>query len=90
MTSAFHVSARNMQPQWSAVDQDIRSNSVIVRNLSPATGEETIIIHFQRKRNGGGEVERVRFLGEGVAVVTFETSEGWWRLMNACDIFWCK
>jgi len=66
-----------MQPQWSAVHQDIPSNSVIVRNLSPSTREDTIIIHFQKKRNGGGEVERVQLLSEGVAVVTFETSEGW-------------
>jgi len=77
MTNAFRVSARNMQPQWSAVNQDIPSNSVIVRNLSPSTREETIIIHFQKKRNGGGEVEGVRLFGEGVAVVTFEKLEGW-------------
>jgi hypothetical protein len=66
-----------MQQQWSTVHQDIPSNSVIVKNLSPATREETIIIHFQKKKNGGGEVERVRLLSEGVAVVTFEKSEGW-------------
>ena len=77
MTSAFRVSARDMEPQWSAVHQDIPSNRVIVRNLSPSTREETITIHFQRKRNGGGEVEGVRLLSEGVAVVTFEKSEGW-------------
>lgn len=77
MTSAFSVSTRNMQQQWSTVHQDIPSNSVIVKNLSPATREETIIIHFQKKKNGGGEVERVRLLSEGVAVVTFEKSEGW-------------
>ena len=77
MTRAFSVSARDMHPQWCAVHQDIPSNSVIVRNLSPLTREETIIIHFQKRRNGGGEVDRVRLLSEGVAVVTFEKSEGW-------------
>lgn len=77
MTSAFSVSARKTQSLWNAVHQDIPSNSVIVKNLSPATSEDTIMIHFQRKRNGGGEVERVRLLSEGVAVVTFEKSEGW-------------
>lgn len=66
-----------MQQQWSTVHQDFPSSSVIVKNLSSATREETIIIHFQKKRNGGGEVERVRLLSEGVAVVTFEKSEGW-------------
>lgn len=77
MTSAFRVNARDMQPQWSAVHQGIPSNSVIVRNLSPSTREETIIIHFQKQRNGGGEVDGVRLLSEGVAVVTFEKPEGW-------------
>lgn len=79
MTRAFRVSARDMHPQWCAVHLDIPSNanSVIVRNLSPSTREETIIIHFQKKRNGGGEVDKVRLLSEGVAVVTFEKSEGW-------------
>ena len=67
-----------MPQQW-----DIRgssSSSVIVRNLSTATTEETIIIHFQKRKNGGGEVESVRLLSEGVALVTFETSQGWWNL----------
>ena len=77
MKRAFRVSARDMHPQWCAVHLDIPSNSVIVRNLSPSTREETIIIHFQKKRNGGGEVDKVRLLSEGVAVVTFEKSEGW-------------
>lgn len=77
MTRAFRVSAGDMHPQWCAVDQDIPSNSVIVRNLSHSTREEIIIIHFQKKRNGGGEVDRVRLLSEGVAVVTFEKPEGW-------------
>ena len=77
MPKVNRASARDMQTQWCAVNQDIPSNSVIVRNLSPATREETIIIHFQRRRNGGGEVDGVRLLSEGVAVVTFEKPEGW-------------
>lgn len=52
------------------------ANRVIVKNLSPTTSEETIIIHFQRRKNGGGEVDSVRLLSEGVAVVTFEKPEG--------------
>ena len=88
MTNAFSHGTRNMQQQWSTVQQDIPpSNSVVVKNLSPATREETVIIHFQKKRNGGGEVERVRLLSEGVAVVTFEKSEGWYSVMNLCHIF---
>ncbi|KAL9972368.1 hypothetical protein ACROYT_G018653 [Oculina patagonica] len=64
-----------MLQQWNTVPLGTDSSSVIVKNLSPATKEDTIIIHFQKRRNGGGEVESVRFLSEGVAVVTFETSQ---------------
>ena len=55
---------------------DLFSKSILVKNISPATREEDIFIHFQRKRNGGGEVDCVRLLGERTAVVTFEKSEG--------------
>ena len=55
---------------------DLISKSILVKNISPATREKDIFIHFQRKRNGGGEVDYVRLLGERTAVVTFEKSEG--------------
>ena len=91
MAKAYYMNERRMVQQW-----DIRgstSSSVIVRNLSPATTEETIIIHFQKRKNGGGEVEGVRLLSEGVAVVTFETSQGWWNLtipVTYVSICWIK
>ncbi|KAJ7385196.1 Poly (ADP-ribose) polymerase [Desmophyllum pertusum] len=75
MTTASYVNERNMlQSRNKAIHEDTASNnSVIVKNLSPVTSKETIIIHFQKRRNGGGEVDSVRLLSEGVAVVTFET-----------------
>ena len=54
---------------------DLSSKSVVIKNVSPETKEEDVIIHFQRKRNGGGEVDCVRMLGDGTAVITFEKSE---------------
>ena len=50
--------------------------SVLVKNLSPKSTEKEVIIHFQKRRNGGGEVDCVRILREGTAVVTFEKIEG--------------
>lgn len=77
MATASYVNERNMlQSRNKAIHEDTASNSVIVKNLSPATSKETIIIHFQKRRNGGGEVDSVRLLSEGVAVVTFETYAG--------------
>ncbi|CAH3112853.1 unnamed protein product [Porites lobata] len=53
---------------------DFASRKVIVKNLSPITKQEDIIIHFQRRGNGGGEVDSVHMLNERAAVVTFEES----------------
>ena len=55
---------------------DSASRRVIVKNLSPVTKQEDIIIHFQRRGNGGGEVDSVHMLNERAAVVTFEKSTG--------------
>lgn len=38
--------------------------------------EENITIHFQRKKNGGGEVEKVTLLTGGQAMVVFEDPTG--------------
>ena len=63
----------NPQPR----NTSVANKSVVVKNLSPSTSKEAIIIYFQRRRNGGGEVDGVCLRGEGVAVVTFEKEEGW-------------
>ena len=59
---------------------DSASRKVIVKNLSPITKQEDIIIHFQRRGNGGGEVDSVHMLNERAAVVTFEKSIGKFEL----------
>ena len=59
---------------------DSASRRVIVKNLSPITKQEDIIIHFQRRGNGGGEVDSVHMLNERAAVVTFEKSIGKFEL----------
>ena len=59
---------------------DFASRKVIVKNLSPVTKQEDIIIHFQRRGNGGGEVDSVHMLNERAAVVTFEESTGKFEL----------
>lgn len=76
MAKAFGVNERSMLRRWKTFHQENNTSSVIVKNLSPATAKETIIIHFQKRKNGGGEIESVRLLSEGVAVVEFETSQG--------------
>ena len=54
------------------LSEDQATRSVFVRNLPPGTDEQKVTIHFQRSRHGGGEIDSVRMIGEGTAVVTFD------------------
>ena len=53
-----------------------RRRTVLVSNLPEGMTENNVWIHFQKKKNGGGEVEKVQMLGEGKARVVFEEREG--------------
>ncbi|XP_068703240.1 uncharacterized protein [Montipora foliosa] len=75
MAHGFSRSGCSLLPTTEAHFQGLTSKSVLVKNLSPGSTDKEVTIHFQRKGNGGGEVDCVRMLGEGVAVVTFERRE---------------
>ena len=49
---------------------------ILVSNFPSNTSAEELTIHFQRTKNGGGDVESVRLIGEGRALVIFEEKEG--------------
>ena len=67
----------NPQPR----NTTVANRTVVVKNLSPSTSKEAIVIHFQKLRNGGGEVNDICLRSERVAVVTFEKEEGWLDLL---------
>jgi hypothetical protein len=52
------------------------ARTVFVSRLPEGATENSVYIHFQKKKNGGGEVENVKMLGEGKAVVLFEEPAG--------------
>ena len=79
MAYAFYSNNCSLQSASDVSSEDFNAKSIIVKNASSETKKEDLIIHFQRKRNGGGEVECVYMLSEGAAVVTFEKSEGQWQ-----------
>ena len=60
--------------------RDEIEQSVLVLNIPPGTTEDSLFIHFQRRKHGGGDVSSVKFL-QGVsedgttAIVTFEDAE---------------
>ena len=52
------------------------STTVMVSGLPEGSIEKGVWIHFQKRKNGGGEVVRVLLLKEGKAMVTFEDPRG--------------
>lgn len=51
--------------------------TVLVTGLPEGTTENGVYIHFQKKRNGGGEIKEVKLRpGKNEATVVFEDIEG--------------
>ena len=58
------------------IDPVLVSHSVYVTGFKPTTEWTDLIIHFQRTRNGGGDIERMVISKRGAAVITFDSPEG--------------
>ena len=52
------------------------SRAILVSDLPAGTSESTVHIHFQKKKSGGGEIEKVIILEGNKAMVVFEELEG--------------
>ena len=63
-------------PERKVLTADQAARSVVVLNIPQQTTAENIVIHFQRQKNGGGEIDHLHIPEKGTAVVTFESSEG--------------
>ena len=57
-----------------------KGKTIQVAGLAPSTTEDSIVNYFENKRrSGGGEVERVDLRGgTGLAYVTFKDANGKW------------
>ena len=53
-----------------------RESTVMVSGLPERSTENSVHIHFQKKKNGGDDIKKVEMLGEGKARVTFEDPQG--------------
>ena len=52
------------------------AKSILVSGITPGTKDEAIVIHFQERKHGGGDVSSVKFSKNGdKAVITFEEKE---------------
>ena len=60
------------------VDQSSKeARTVVVTDIPKGESESSLFIHFQKKKNAGGEVEKVRLSRTGeTAWVVFEKHEG--------------
>ena len=55
---------------------DVVGRKILVSGLPDGTAKNSVHIHFQKKKNGGGEIERITLLNEGKALVLFEDPKG--------------
>ena len=53
-----------------------RESTVMVSGLPEGCTENSVHIHFQKKKNGGGDIRKLEMLGQGKAMITFEDPEG--------------
>ena len=52
------------------------SRSIHVTGFQASTTPEDLIIHFHRRKNGGGDIESIAVSERGIAVITFDKPEG--------------
>ena len=64
------------------IDTTSVSRSIYVTGFEATTKPDDLIIYFQRKKNGGGDINSIIVSKRGAAVITFEDPEG---KMNMID-----
>ena len=64
------------------LEGDQEQRSLVVQNLPQKVTKQEITIHFQKIKNGGGDVDKVTMIGENIAVVTFDEREGKYDWFN--------
>ena len=66
-------------PDLEVLDDGKAARSIVVDNMPEEAREEDIIIHFQKRKHGGGDIDNVRIIeNTDTVVVTFDSDEGWW------------
>ena len=53
-----------------------RESTVMVSGLPEGSTENSVHIHFQKRKNGGGDIRKLEMLGQGKAMITFDNPEG--------------
>ena len=66
-------------------DEKRETRTISVSGLPEGSTENSVYIHFQKKKNGGGEIEKVELQEQGKAIVVFEDPQG--RLKTLLKMF---
>ena len=70
------MATENVEKLTNSESSGEKESTVIVSGLPKGCTENSVHIHFQKRKNGGGDIHKVEMLGEGKARVTFEDPEG--------------
>ena len=75
----------NQNKDYEDLNEETASRSIVVSNIPPEVPGEQLLIHFQRKRNGGGEIDRICMIeADGNAVIIFDEADGKYR--KCCSV----
>ena len=69
------------------IDPALVSRSVYVTGFKSTAKSENLIIHFQRTKNGGGDIDSIIISKRGAAVITFDNPEGKLFMVYLCPQF---
>ena len=69
------------------IDPALVSRSVYVTGFKSTAKSENLIIHFQRTKNGGGDIDSIVISKRGAAVITFDDPEGKLFMFYLCPQF---
>ena len=57
-------------------DERNETKAISVSGLPEGSTESSVQIHFQKRKNGGGEIEKLELSGQGKAIIVFEDPQG--------------
>ena len=67
-------------------DEKNETKTILVSGLPEESTESSVYIHFQKNKNGGGEIEKVEMLGQGKAIIIFEDPQAAKTVVNTKQI----
>ena len=59
------------------LDEEKAARSIVVSNIPPEVRGEQLLIHFQKNKHGGGDIDRLCMIkADGNAVIIFDEADG--------------